>query len=181
VRQHQLVLRHRSLPAKISTDDVAKSSGSVETNWISHGAIPSFRLIDDVDRALFAAATRVTVRNGSMARLWTMPWVHGNTLAQMFPAFVQAQSTEEQNCGRGNMDPRPNARRYDRYSCRICDALVSQRVDEIVWTRMASGQYSARSAYLMQFQGSLKSDFKKLLIWQVWASSRCKFFVWLML
>jgi hypothetical protein len=126
-RQHQLVLRHRSLPAKSSTDDVAKSSGSVETNWISHGAIPSFRLIDDVDRALFAAATRVTVRNGSMARLWTMPWVHGNTLAQMFPAFVQAQSTEEQNCGRGNMDPRPNARRYDRYSCRICDALVSDR------------------------------------------------------
>jgi hypothetical protein len=58
---------------------------------------------------------------------------------------------------------------------------ADQRVDEIVWTRMASGQYSARSAYLMQFQGSLKSDFKKLLIWQVWASSRCKFFVWLML
>jgi hypothetical protein len=37
----------------------------------------------------------------------------------------------------------------------------------------------ARSAYLMQFQSSLKSDFKKL-IWQVWVPSCCKFFVWML-
>jgi hypothetical protein len=57
---------------------------------------------------------------------------------------------------------------------------TDQRAGEIIWTRTANGQYSARSTYLMQFQGSLQSDFKRL-IWHVWAPLRCKFFVWLML
>jgi hypothetical protein len=49
------------------------------------------------------------------------------------------------------------------------------RPDEIVWTRTASGEYTTSSAYQMQFQGSVESNFKAL-IWQVWAPSRCKFF-----
>jgi hypothetical protein len=57
---------------------------------------------------------------------------------------------------------------------------TDQRAGEIIWTRTANGQYSARSTFLMQFQGSLQSDFKRL-IWHVWAPLRCKFFVWLML
>jgi hypothetical protein len=52
--------------------------------------------------------------------------------------------------------------------------------DEIIWTRSADGNYSAKSAYSMQFDGSVESSFPTK-IWQVWAPSRCKFFVWLML
>jgi hypothetical protein len=40
--------------------------------------------IDDVDRALFAAATSVRVRNSRMAKFWTSPWMQGNTPALMF-------------------------------------------------------------------------------------------------
>jgi hypothetical protein len=45
--------------------------------------------------------------------------------------------------------------------------------DEIIWTRMATGEYSARSAYEIQFDGSLNSSFPAML-WRVWAPSRCK-------
>jgi hypothetical protein len=52
--------------------------------------------------------------------------------------------------------------------------------DEIILTRTASGEYSAKSAYDIQFDGSLISSFPKM-VWRVWAPSRCKVFTWLML
>lgn len=52
--------------------------------------------------------------------------------------------------------------------------------DTILWTRTASGEYSARSAYDMQFEGGALSSFPKT-VWKVWAPFRCKFFMWLLL
>ena len=49
--------------------------------------------------------------------------------------------------------------------------------DEIIWTRTASGEYSACSAYKMQFDGGLGSWFPA----KVWAPARCKTFLWLLL
>jgi hypothetical protein len=57
---------------------------------------------------------------------------------------------------------------------------TDQQYDEITWTRTANGEYSASSAYLMQFQGCAETNFRSL-IWQVWAPSKVKFFVWLIL
>jgi hypothetical protein len=58
--------------------------------------------------------------------------------------------------------------------------LRTQNEDEIIMTTMASGEYSTKSAYDIQFHGSLISSFPKM-IWRVWAPSRCKVFAWLML
>jgi hypothetical protein len=55
-----------------------------------------------------------------------------------------------------------------------------QEADEIVWTRTSGGKYSAKSAYDMQFEGSIGSSLLTS-VWKVWAPSRCKFFLWLML
>jgi hypothetical protein len=52
--------------------------------------------------------------------------------------------------------------------------------DGITWTRSANGEYSAKSAYAMQFEGSIHSNFPSK-VWRVWAPSQCKFFLWLML
>jgi hypothetical protein len=54
------------------------------------------------------------------------------------------------------------------------------REDEIFWTRTSSGEYMAKSAYFMQFDGGVQSRFP-VDVWNVWAPSRCKFFLWLML
>jgi hypothetical protein len=58
--------------------------------------------------------------------------------------------------------------------------LTQQEEDTITWTRTASGEYSAKSAYRMQFYGNVDSTYPAK-VWQVWAPSRCKFFIWLML
>lgn len=53
--------------------------------------------------------------------------------------------------------------------------------DTLVWTRTPSGEYSARSAYKIQFEGGgIFSSFPKT-VWKVWTPSRCNFFLWLLL
>lgn len=51
---------------------------------------------------------------------------------------------------------------------------------EICWRMEASGAYSARSAYLLQFQGSASSHFKNMF-WSAWAPGKTKIFTWLLL
>jgi hypothetical protein len=52
--------------------------------------------------------------------------------------------------------------------------------DEIVWTRSANGNYSAKTAYEMQFNDSLELSFPTQL-WNMWAPSRYMVFIWLLL
>jgi hypothetical protein len=59
--------------------------------------------------------------------------------------------------------------------------LSQQEEDStIIWTRTASGDYSFKSAYRMQFYGSVESTYP-MKVWQAWTPSRCKFFTRLML
>jgi hypothetical protein len=58
--------------------------------------------------------------------------------------------------------------------------LTSEREDQITWTLESSGNYSARSAYEIQFSGQVISNFPRL-IWKACATPRCKFFMWLLL
>jgi hypothetical protein len=55
-----------------------------------------------------------------------------------------------------------------------------QEEDFIIWSLTRDGEYSAKSAYSVQFEGSMKSTFPSR-VWKVWAPSRCKFFLWLLL
>jgi hypothetical protein len=41
--------------------------------------------VDDIDRALFAAATRVQVKNGRTASFWHSSWIDGQSPATLFP------------------------------------------------------------------------------------------------
>lgn len=50
----------------------------------------------------------------------------------------------------------------------------------IVWILKSSGEYTAKSAYEIQFCGQVISNFPKL-IWKAWATPRSKFFLWLLL
>ena len=58
--------------------------------------------------------------------------------------------------------------------------LFENQRDEINWTLMASGSYSAKSAYMMQFEGTKAKPFKRI-VWEPWAPPKCKFFAWLIL
>jgi len=58
--------------------------------------------------------------------------------------------------------------------------LDDTREDKITWTLENSGEYSAKSAYEVQFAGQITSNYP-VLIWKIWAPPKCKFFVWLLL
>jgi hypothetical protein len=58
--------------------------------------------------------------------------------------------------------------------------LDDNREDQITWTLESSGEYSAKSAYNIQFAGQIITDFGNL-IWSAWAPPKCKFFLWLLI
>jgi hypothetical protein len=50
--------------------------------------------------------------------------------------------------------------------------------DKLLWKWRASGEYTAKSAYLATFQGSTSCAAWKL-IWKTWALNKVRFFHWL--
>ncbi|KAE8813420.1 hypothetical protein D1007_09424 [Hordeum vulgare] len=55
--------------------------------------------------------------------------------------------------------------------------LQDGQPDVISWRFSPNGEYSARSAYALQFEGATSMDGFKL-IWHAWAPGNCRFFVW---
>ena len=152
--------------------------------------------IGDNDLLLFSAATRVTVNNGRTARFWTSSWIDGVSPAAMCPALFKHSKHKKRSVAEGlGQDNWIRDIQLD-----LTAALLNEYVtlwveiqnwqhdttrdqtceDVITWTRTSSGEYSASSAYNMQFDGGLGSWFPKK-VWKVWAPSRCKTFMWLLL
>jgi hypothetical protein len=50
--------------------------------------------------------------------------------------------------------------------------------DHIEWTLNTNGDYSTKSAYMVQFHGSINTELDTL-IWKSWAPAKCKFSAWL--
>jgi hypothetical protein len=57
--------------------------------------------------------------------------------------------------------------------------LNEEVADDISWKLTANGQYSAKSAYELQFLGSTFSSLRKT-VWKAWAPPKVKFFAWLL-
>jgi hypothetical protein len=55
--------------------------------------------------------------------------------------------------------------------------LNDELQDTIKWRFDTSGEYTASSAYLLQFEGSTTSSIAPLL-WKGWAPGKCRFFLW---
>jgi hypothetical protein len=154
--------------------------------------------VDEIDEALFAVATRVTIHNGKTTKFWSSSWLQGCSLASMFPALFNhsrnkkwtvPEAMASDNWIRDMMHDMPESLSeslfmdYIQLWHLVADSSfnpMDQLDDEIVWTRTASGKYSAKSAYNIQFNGGTELEFPKA-IWQVWAPSKCKFFTWLLL
>jgi hypothetical protein len=56
-------------------------------------------------------------------------------------------------------------------------SLNEEVPDKIRWRFDPSGEYTASSAYLLQFEGAETSDIAPL-IWNGWAPGKCRFFLW---
>ena len=70
-------------------------------------------------------------------------------------------------------------REYIALWTRLQAVELSQEEDSIVWKLTSDGNYTARSAYLFQFMGSLK-EMNWTTIWKAKTENKCKFHTWLM-
>jgi hypothetical protein len=64
--------------------------------------------------------------------------------------------------------------------CNLLSGVTLQpnSLDKHIWRLSSSGLYSAKSAYLGLFQGSIAFNPWKR-IWKTWAPNKCQFFLWL--
>jgi hypothetical protein len=123
--------------------------------------------VDETDGALFAVATRVTIHNGKTIKFWCSSWLQGCSLASMFPALFNhsrnkkwtvPEAMASDNWIRDMMHDMSESLSMDYIQLwhLVADSSfnpMDQLDDEIVWTRTASGKYSAKSAYNIQFNG----------------------------
>jgi len=150
--------------------------------------------VDAEDVALFNAATVVTVRNGLKASFWHSSWIDGRPPASLCPLLYKHSRRKNRTVREAVLtgscigDIAYNLNHELLNECFKLWAAIEMagidlddnREDTITWTLENSGEYSAKSAYEVQFAGQITSNYP-VLIWKIWAPPKCKFFVWLLL
>jgi hypothetical protein len=159
--------------------------------------------VDQEDIALFNAATQVHVGNGSKVIFWTSRWLDGEAPASLFLALFR-HSRRKNRTLRDGLSEDKWIRDVDynmteqmivefvslwsylhnielslwSYLCNI--ELSPQQEDTIIWLHTSDGQYTAKSAYNLQFLG-MTTSITVDTTWKTKAPPKCRFFTWLML
>lgn len=148
--------------------------------------------IDRDDLALFNAATMVTVGNGNKASFWTSHWLQGDAPAQLYPALFRHSKRKNQTVKDALTDDKwIQDVDYNMSQTIIVEfmglwlrlqvvELMPLQEDKINWLHSSDGQYSAKSAYQLQFCG-MSSSLTAESTWKAKTPPKCHFFVWLML
>uniref|UniRef100_A0A8I7BH24 Reverse transcriptase zinc-binding domain-containing protein n=1 Tax=Hordeum vulgare subsp. vulgare TaxID=112509 RepID=A0A8I7BH24_HORVV len=134
-------------------------------------------------------ATRITLGDGAKASFWNDAWLQGQCPKLFAPALYNISMRKNRSV--------KEALAHDTWLMDLRSGLTEQMTDEltnlaallddvqlqpdehdsIVWRFSQKGSYSARSAYILQFEGAIKFDCHHL-IWGAWATGKCRFFVW---
>lgn len=145
------------------------------------------------DQALFAASTVVTIGNGATASFWTSTWLGGRQLRLAYPTVFAHSIRKNRSVrdalheGRWILDLRHGDYGSIMHSVlqlareiRSAGIILEEGRDDMIrWTACSSGQYSARSAYAVQFAARPATSFSTT-IWRIWAPGKLKMFLWLL-
>lgn len=148
----------------------------------------------DGDRDLFAAATKVSIGDGSKAKFWESSWLDGLRPKDVAPKIFEISKRKacvvskalDNNFWIRQIDIQQGLTLTHIQQFATLWEMISgvtlrhDRQDTISWKFTSSGEYSASSAYLAQFAG-LTFSTNSATIWKVWAPPKCKFFAWLIL
>ena len=147
---------------------------------------------DEMDKNLFYASMTITVGNGARTPFWDSPWVRDQKPRDIAPLIYDASSWKTWKLREALQDDAwvrkikvtPNftfehLRQFIELWSTIRDfPLEVHAEDDIVWKHTESGIYTAKSAYLAQFFGIIRSPME-LAVWKAWAPPKVKFFAWL--
>ena len=141
---------------------------------------------------LFHTATFITIGNGLKTPFRHAPWLEGSKPKNIAPLIFECSN--KKNCSVGDaMNSNAwvgNVRLDENFTLNHLSQfvalwmlllnvhLVPDIVDEIRWKLTENGEYSAKTAYTMQFMGTIASPMGKT-VWRAWGPPKTKFFLWL--
>nr|XP_020155763.1 uncharacterized protein LOC109741103 [Aegilops tauschii subsp. strangulata] len=143
--------------------------------------------------AIFSAATRAEVGNGSRILFWEDRWLDAARIVEVAPLIYKAVSKRVRagkllkdaiHAGAWVLDIKPNLSfealmQYLALWQRLQGiSLQEDSEDAITWTWEANGQFSVRSAYAALFAAK-EVEPTAQFTWKSKAPLRCRFFVWL--
>jgi hypothetical protein len=144
---------------------------------------------DELDHDLFSAATEITIGDGSIANFWKDRWLQGMAPKDIAPSLFAIASRKNRTVKMAlQSDTWLSDLKYG-LSHDLMPELVAlaQLIDEVQlidgfsdsirWRLEDSGEYTAKSAYLVQFSGAISSNLTTT-VWHCWAPGKCKFFMW---
>ena len=157
--------------------------------WVGFG-----KPCSDNDMALFYAATKITIGNGATADFWRSPWLLDQCPLDIAPDIfhlckrknwtVLEALTDNAWVSQINLTPGisvDHLAQFTKLWAMTQDVALDQTtMDSISWHSTSSGEYSASSAYLLQFVGSTHTLMDSL-VWRAWAPPKYKFFAWLII
>jgi len=140
---------------------------------------------------LFRACTTVQIGNGTRAKFWDSSWLQNKAPRDIAPSLYKLawrknlsvkEQLVNQNWTRSlwRMQSVEEMAEFVRLWDLIQDVHLNEAEDTITWKFTPDGQYSAKSAYEVQFRGSY-CDFHQKRVWTVHAVPKHKFFTWLLI
>jgi hypothetical protein len=147
---------------------------------------------DEVDRALFHIAPRVSIGDGKRALFWRSSWLGEAPRDQQFPGLFNASRRKNKTVAaalHNNSWVHDLARNFPpqllhdfiRLWRMVQDTTLHlDTPDTITWKLSNDGSYTANSVYKIHFEGQVRSE-APIIVWQQWAPAKCKLFLWLLL
>jgi hypothetical protein len=147
---------------------------------------------DKADRDLFNASTTVTIGNGKKALFWTSSWIHGQMAKTIAPHLYGKTRRKKITVKQGMTNRKwidhifpPTTPEEVREFVKLWEAASAVQLnetveDEVRWRWTQDGEYSTKSAYLIQFVGVFAKT-KISVIWRAKAEPKCRFFAWTLL
>lgn len=147
--------------------------------------------VDEVDNQLFRASTIVTIGDGTMAEFWNSSWIDGKAPRDIAPnlyklAWRKHRKVSEEimnhNWTRGlwRMSTIEEMAEFIVLWDLVQGISLTDSADSIIWRWTAQGEYTAKSAYELQFKGTYCS-FAAQYVWKAQVEGKHRFFAWLLL
>jgi hypothetical protein len=141
--------------------------------------------------SLFQACTAIHLGNGERVRFWGDNWLAGAWPKDIAPdlfalawrkRLTVAIALRDARWMRGlrRISTTAQIEQFVHLLSLLRGVHLVDRPDDIQWRFTATGTFSTKSAYRVQFHGS-SADFEWGQLWSVKAENKCRVFAWLLL